>query len=124
MAAALLKAANTIRSASGDELFALIAPRWVDSILLAADTPAVYTLPANANYVVFQTNDDSIKWYARYSDNAAAPTWPIAGNVTDGSDWWPSPEHFALDESTFDRVHLVAGSAVRIHVACYAIQTR
>lgn len=59
------------------ELYALPAPDYVLSKLLAASTAEGFTVPANARYVVFSSTAD---FYANYSTTATVP-----GDVADGT---------------------------------------
>lgn len=60
--------------------YALRAPAYIDTRVLAASTAEQHTVPANARIVVFSANGD---FYAKYGSNptAAVP----AADVTDGS---------------------------------------
>lgn len=62
---------------NGQNLFALPAPGYVLSKLLAASTAEAFTVPAGARFVVFSATGD---FYANYTTTATVP-----GDVTDGS---------------------------------------
>lgn len=66
-----------LMDANGQNMFALPAPDYVLSRLLAASTAESFTVPAGARFVVFSATAD---FYANYSTTATVP-----GDVTDGS---------------------------------------
>jgi len=69
---------NRARLAARGEIYALDYPRHVFSSVLTADTNKSFTVPTDANYVMFSANGD---FYVGYDEAATVPS----GDTVDGT---------------------------------------
>ena len=68
---------RTIKGHAGEDVFALIAPDYVDSVSLAAGVAKSFTVPANGHFAIFSATND---FYANYTTTATVP-----GDVSNGT---------------------------------------
>lgn len=83
----------------------------VDTVVLAADTPEVYTVPAGATFLLFSA---TANFYARRNAAAAVPTTEI----TDGTGSELNPVVRVVGGS--GTIGLVSGEATIITISAYS----
>ena len=77
------------RGKTGHETFLRVPASHVDVKVLGAGSPEVYTVPANARFLVFSSNDD---FYVRPNEAGAVPS----GDIADGSGSELNPAGYAV----------------------------
>lgn len=75
---------------SGPQIFFRPAPEYVDAMFLAASVNEDYTVPANANYLIFSANAD---FYVKKGGTAAVPSTEVA----DGSGSEMNPVGYSVE---------------------------
>lgn len=101
--------------------FAPLAPDYVDALVLVANTPQTYTLPAGAKYVIFACSAGN--FYVNWGGtNAAATAAAVPGsNVVNGNASEVNPEAREIPDSVIKTgsISVIGDSAAVLTIACY-----
>lgn len=95
-----------------DGIAAMVAPQWIDSRVLAANTAEAHTVPTDARFVVFSSDGD---FYVRYNGTAAIP----GADVTDGTSAEINPTVRNLSGVT--SISLIASATRVVSMAFYLL---